>query len=216
MKWHGIKPMRWNCPFDIFQPNFNWQSLYELSPFCCVDWTQSCPFLSWGSSSHRARAWVCRGGNYKKKSSQVSAHRTNTLGTEASGRYRVFLHRKTAFLKASLSNIIIFWKLFTLKGLVASIPGTKRRLIPSVFHSFCGSHREKRITPNYPITVAVTHLFYSQDLPDSYYVLGTIPLFQIVTWSWWPGGSSKIIAGKLVCVFLLPRYRRIVSRNTQC
>lgn len=137
----------------------------------------------------------------KKKNSQVSAHRTNTLGTEASGCYRVFLHRKTALLKASLSNIIIFWKLFTLKGLVASIPGTKRRLIPSLFHSFCGSHREKRITPNYPITVAVTHLFYSQDLPDSYHVLGTIPLFQIVTWSWWPDGSSKIIAGKLVCVF---------------
>lgn len=116
----------------------------------------------------------------------------------------VFLSRRSAFLKVSLSNIKHFWKLFTLKVFVVSIPATKRRLIPCIFHRFCTllqGHRSKKITPNYPITVAVTHIFYSPDLPDSYHVPEIIWLFQIVTWSWRPDGSSRIIAGKLVFVF---------------
>lgn len=154
-----------------------------------------------------------------KQTSQVSTHRMNTFGTEALDCYRrFFLSSKSVFLNAYLSNLTCFWKFFTLKGLVVSILGTKVKLIPCVFQSFwtlLQGHRGKKTAPNYPTRVAVTYLLYSQDLPNSYHVPGTITLFQIVIWNWWPDGSSRVIAGKLVlCLHFFQGTER-VSRNTQ-
>lgn len=63
---------------------------------------------------------------------------------------------------------------------VASILRTDNGVIPSIFHSVqtpLRGHRRKELTPNYPITLAITHHFPSQDLPDGWHVPGIIPLF---------------------------------------